>query len=217
MIALIVFARETVRQAPPRSAPRLTLAPFDAHFRRFLLVVVLFTLGNSSDAFLVLRAQELGLSVAGVIGMMLCFNLVYAAISGPAGALSDRVDRRRLIVAGWLIYALLYLGFACARSGPQAWVLMTLYGLYYGLTEGVARAYVSDLVAPENRGTAYGLFNAVVGMAAMPASLVAGLLWQGLGSWKGLGPSWVFYFGAIMAFSAAILMVVIVKPPAKSE
>jgi MFS family permease len=217
VIALLVFARETPRKDPPQSAPRLTLAPFDARFRRFLLVVVLFTLGNSSDAFLVLRAQGLGLSVAGVIGMMLCFNLVYTVVSGPAGALSDRIGRRRLIVAGWLVYALIYLGFARAGTGVQAWALMTAYGLYYGLTEGVARAYVADLVAPDDRGTAYGVFNAAVGLAALPASLVAGVLWQGLGSWTGLGPSAPFYFGALMAVSAAALLVAIVPPPAGGE
>jgi MFS family permease len=205
-----VLSRETPRTGPTRPAPRLTLAPFDARFRRFLLVMLIFTLGNSSDAFLVLRAQTLGLSVAGVIGMMLCFNLVYTAVSGPAGALSDRLGRRRLIVAGWLIYALIYLGFARASTSAHAWVLMTVYGLYYGLTEGVAKAYVADLVGPGDRGTAYGVFNAAVGLAALPASLIAGLLWQGLGAWTGFGPSAPFYFGAVMAVSAALLLVAVV-------
>ena len=212
VVALMALARETppASSASARPAPRLTLTPFDARFRRFLMVMLLFTLGNSSDAFLVLRAQNLGLSVAGIVGMMLCFNLVYTAVSGPAGALSDKVGRRRLIVAGWLVYALIYLGFARASTTAHAWVLMTLYGLYYGLTEGVAKAYVADLVPPSDRGTAYGVFNAAVGLAALPASLIAGLLWQGLGSWAGLGPAAPFYFGALMAVMAAALLVMIV-------
>jgi MFS family permease len=214
VVVLAVFAREAPHAGPPRQAPKLTLAPFDARFRRFLVVVLIFTLGNSSDAFLVLRAQQLGLSVAGVIGMMLCFNLVYTVVAGPAGSLSDRVGRRKLIVAGWLVYALIYLGFALATSTTHAWLLMTAYGLYYGLTEGVAKAYVADLVPAADRGTAYGVFNAAVGLAALPASLVAGVLWQGVGRWTGFGPSAPFYFGASLAVAAAALLVTMV--PASS-
>lgn len=216
VVVLAVLADETTHDAPTRARPRLTLAPFDARFRRFLLVVVLFTLGNSSDAFLVLRAQQLGLSVSGVIGMMLGFNVVYTIVSGPAGALSDRVGRRRLMVSGWLVYALIYLGFAVARSPADAWILMTFYGLYHGLTDGVARAFVADLVGPAERGAAYGVFNAAIGLAALPASLIAGVLWQGLGSWSGFGPSAPFLFGAVLAVAAAGLLVALVSPATES-
>ncbi len=175
-------------------------------FKAFLLIVVLFTLGNSSDAFLILRAEERGLSVIGILAMVATFNGVYALVAGPAGALSDRVGRRWLIVGGWLMYGLIYLGFALARSGWQVWLLYAIYGVYYGLTEGTAKALVADLVAPERRGVGYGIFNAVVGVMAFPASLVAGLLWQGGGGWDGLGPQAPFLFGAALALVAAALM-----------
>jgi MFS family permease len=172
----------------------------------FVFIVVLFTLGNSSDAFLILRAQERGLSVVSILAMVATFNGVYALVSGPAGALSDRVGRRRLIVGGWLMYGLIYLGFALAGSGWQVWALYAAYGVYYGMTEGTARALVADLVAPEQRGAGYGLYNAAVGVTALPASVIAGLLWQGLGGWEGLGPSAPFFFGAALALLAAGLM-----------
>jgi MFS family permease len=123
--------------------------------------------------------------------------------------LSDRIGRRRLLVAGWLIYAIIYLGFARAAAGWQAWILMTLYGVYFALTEGVAKAFVADLVPAENRGTAYGVFHMAIGLAAMPSSLIAGILWGGLGSWAGWGPSAPFYFGSVLAFIAALLLAIL--------
>ena len=172
-------------------------------FRRFIVLLVIFTLGNSSDAFLILRARTMGLSVAGVRGMMITFNLVYSALSTPAGSLSDRIGRRRLLIAGWGVYALVYLGFAAATRSWQAWALMGVYGIYYGLSEGAARAFVADLVPVVHRGTAYGTLHTAIGISVLPASLIAGLLWQGIGSWSGLGPSAPFYFGALMAVVAA--------------
>jgi MFS family permease len=208
VLVLIVGAREVPRQPGGVKLPSLTLKGFDARFRGFLLIVVLFTLGNSSDAFLVLRAQERGLSVLAVMGALLALNLTYTLVSGPAGVLSDRIGRRQIIVGGWLLYGVVYLGFALAGAGWQIWLLYAVYGVYYGVTEGVARALVADIVSPEQRGTAYGLFNAVVGVTAFPASLLAGLLWQGAGGWKGFGPSAPFLFGAGLALLAALLMVV---------
>jgi MFS family permease len=207
VIVLAVGAREA-RAARPGAAeaPRLSLAGFDARFKAFLLVTALFTLGNSSDAFLILRAKERGLTVLGVMGMLVAFNLVYTLVSGPAGALSDRVGRRRLIVAGWLAYGLIYLGFALAGAVWHVVALYVVYGVYYGLTEGVARAMVADLVPSEKRGTAYGIFNAVIGLTAFPASLIAGLIWQGVGTWAGWGPRAPFFFGATLALAAVVLL-----------
>ena len=206
VLALALLAHETPLPKERRSAPRLSLAGFDNRLKFFLLVMVLFTLGNSSDAFLILRAQSLGLPVLGVLGMMLTFNLIYAALSGPAGALSDKIGRKRLIISGWLVYGLIYLGFARATAGWQAWGLMGLYGIYYALTEGVAKAYVADVVPADKRGTAYGVFNAAIGLMTLPASVLAGLVWQGLGSWAGFGASAPFYLGAGLALLASLLM-----------
>jgi MFS family permease len=209
VIGLAVGARETPIPVERRAAraPSFSLAGFDARFKLFLIIVVLFTLGNSSDAFLILRAQAAGLPVLGVLGMMITFNAVYTLVSGPAGALSDRVGRRRLIVGGWGLYGLIYLGFARVTAGWQAWALMAVYGIYYGLTEGVAKALVADLVPAEKRGTAYGLFNAAIGVTAFPASFIAGVLWQGALGWSGFGQNAPFYFGAAMALLACALLV----------
>ena len=210
VLAVLVIALGAKEVPPPSlemKPPRLTLAGLDRRFLFFLVIMVIFTLGNSSDAFLILRAQTAGLSVSGVLGMMLTFNLTYALISTPAGALSDRVGRRRLLILGWILYALVYLGFARVSAGWHAWSLMAAYGLYYGLTEGVAKAFVADLVPSERRGTAYGVYNAAVGITAFPASLIAGILWQGVGSWAGFGPSAPFLFGAALATFAVVILV----------
>jgi MFS family permease len=207
VIVLALGVRETKRQAQRTGSP--ASGGVRSLGRRFLLfvgIMIIFTLGNSSDAFLILRAQDVGLSVSAVLGMMLTFNMVYAAVATPAGALSDRWGRRRMLLAGWLIYALTYLGFSLANAGWQAWLLMLGYGVYYGLTEGAARALVADLVPAESRGTAYGVFNAAIGLTALPASVVAGVLWQGAGAWGGWGASAPFAFGAAMAFLAAVLL-----------
>jgi MFS family permease len=175
-------------------------------FRNFILIMVLFALGNSSDAFLILRAKTTGLSVVNILVMMMVFNLIYTIISTPAGALSDKAGRKRILMIGWALYVAVYLGFARASAGWHAWALMALYGVYYGLTEGVARAFVADLVPSHLRGTAFGILHAVVGLIALPASIIAGVLWQGIGVWSGFGPGAPFLFGAGAAFLASIAL-----------
>ena len=189
-----------------RERPRISFRGLGRRFAIFMLIVGLFDLGNSSDAFLILRAQERGLSVVGVLGMLATFNAVYALISTPAGSLSDRIGRRRIIIGGWLVYALIYLGVALARTGWHVWLLYALYGVYYGLAYGTTKAMVADIVPVHLRGTAYGTYNAVLGILDFPASVIAGVLWQGIGAWPGFGPSAPFYFGAAMALAAAVLM-----------
>ncbi len=176
-------------------------------FRNYILIMALFTLGNSSDAFLILRAKTTGLSVVNILAMMMVFSLIYTIISVPAGALSDQVGRKRILMVGWALYVVVYLGFARASDGWHAWALMALYGVYYGLTEGVARAFVADLVPSHQRGTAYGILHAVIGLVALPASIIAGVLWQGIGAWSGFGPGAPFLFGAGAAFLASVALV----------
>ncbi len=213
-VFVLAFGAREIGTAGPRvsSERRLSLRGLDPPFRRFLLAVTLFTLGNSSDSFLVLRASERGLSVAGVLGMLLAFNIVYTLVSAPAGHLSDLLGRKRVIALGWLFYAVLYLGFALAREASHVVSLFVLYGVYYGLVEGVGRAFVADLVRdPGKLGSSYGLYHAAVGAAALPASLAAGILWQGIGKFAGFGPRAPFLFGAVLAL-AATLVLVTVKP-----
>jgi MFS family permease len=207
VLSLAVVARE-VAVTKTREMPRITFRGLGRRFAVFMLIVGIFDLGNSSDAFLQLRAKNLGVSVVGVIGMLILFNLVYALLSTPAGSLSDRVGRRRVIVGGWLVYAAIYLGFALAKMGWHAWVLYAIYGVYYGLAYGTTKAMVADIVPEELRGTAYGTYNAVLGILDFPASVIAGILWEGLGTWQGLGPSAPFLFGGALALIAALLMAV---------
>jgi MFS family permease len=205
VLSLAVGAKD-VSVTSERQRPAITFRGLGKPFLIFMVIVGLFDLGNSSDAFLVLRAQERGLSVVGILGMLVTFNLVYTLVSTPAGSLSDRVGRRKIITGGWLAYAAIYLGFALAQTIWHVWVLYALYGVYYGLAYGTAKAMVADLVPAELRGTAYGTYNATLGLLDFPASLIAGLLWQGVGSWQGFGASAPFFFGAAMALTAAILM-----------
>jgi MFS family permease len=164
-------------------------------------VVIIFTLGNSSDSFIILLGQNRGLTVLQIIGMLMTFNAVYAILAGPLGSLSDRIGRQKLMLAGWTIYGLVYLGFALSKTGIQIWLLYAFYGIYYALTEGVAKALVADIIPQEQRGTAYGYFNAAIGIAALPASLIAGVLWQFI------SPSAPFVFGAALSLFASFLLI----------
>jgi len=211
VLVLAFGAVEVMGSGSGAEIKRLSFKELDSRFKYFLLIVVIFTLGNSSDAFILLRGQERGLSMLQVMGMSLTFNAVYTIFAGPLGALSDKIGRRKLIVGGWLAYGLVYLGFAFSQTGWQVWALFALYGLYYAATEGTTKALVADLVPESNRGTAYGLFNAAIGITALPASLIAGFLWQGAGSWMGFGASAPFFFGAAMVLLAGVLFLRLVK------
>jgi MFS family permease len=211
VLVLALGVAEVTRPGTVGEVKRLSLKEMDPRFKYFLFVLVLFTLGNSSDAFILLRGQERGLSILQVMGMSLTFNAIYTVFAGPLGAWSDRVGRRRLMLGGWLAYGLVYLGFAFSKTGWQVWALFGLYGLYYAATEGAARALVADLVPPAQRGGAYGLYNAAIGLTVLPASLIAGLLWQGIGGWTGFGPGAPFFFGALMALLAGMLFAKLIK------
>ncbi len=178
---------------------------FDNRFKVFLVIMGVFTLGNSSDFFVILRAQNMGSPVLHIMLMLVLLNVAYAAISIPAGVLSDRLGRRRVIILGWAIYALVYLGFAVASSSWQIWGLFIGYGIYYGIVEGVARAFVADLVPEVKRGTAFGYYHGVVGLTLLPASLIAGWLWDTV------NPAAPFYLGAVIAFLAMLGLSVLIK------
>jgi MFS family permease len=213
VISLILLARDVPITSKPKSAAEAAASPAAGKRRisprlvGFFIVVALFTLGNSSDAFLVLRAQDRGLSVFHVMLALVLFNVVYTIVSTPAGLRSDKVGRGRVLVVGWLIYGVVYLGFALAGASWQIYGLYALYGVYYAMVEGTARAYVADLSSAEHRGTAYGIYNTAVGIMALPASLIAGILWQGVADWQGFGASAPFLFGSAMAIVAVMLTV----------
>jgi MFS family permease len=178
----------------PTSAPH----PLPARFWKTLIVVFVFTLGNSTDAFLLLRATELGVPIALAPVLWAVLHVVKSASSTPGGALSDRLGRAPTLVAGWLLYASVYLGFAIATDAWHAWALFALYGIFFGLTEGTERALVADLVPLERRGTAYGWFYLAIGLGMFPASLIFGAVWTSAGA-----PT-AFIMGASLALVAAI-------------
>ena len=211
VLVLLIFVHEAGRKTSSASGShggltwsRLTVG-LDTRFKVFLAIMAVFTLGNSSDFFVILRAQNLGAPLIHVVLMLVLFNVTYAAVSLPAGMLSDRLGRRRVIIVGWSIYALVYLGFAVVSDLWQVWLLFAGYGVYYGVIEGVVRAYVADLVVEEKRGTAYGLYHGVVGLTLLPASLVAGWLWGAI------SPAAPFFFGAALAFLAMLGIMVLIR------
>ncbi len=196
--------------ARPLTARPLTARPLTALPRSFwftMLPILIFTLGNSTDAFLLLRASQLGVPTALIPLVWVLLHLVKSASSTPAGALSDRVGRRPLIVAGWALYAAVYAGFSMATAPWHAWALFGAYGVVFGLTEGTEKALVADLVAAPRRGTAFGWYQATVGVAALPASIVFGAVWDAYGSPTAFG------MGATLAVVAAAVMALVVQPP----
>ena len=160
---------------------RFSFKKLDMRLKMFLLIMVVFTLGNSSDAFLILRARNIGVSATLIPLLWLTFNISYFVWSYPAGILSDRMGRRKTIFLGLLIFSGCYTAFAFNHSSSLIWVIFIIYGLYYGFTEGNLRAYVADLTASEIRATAFGIYHTVVGITLLPANILMGLLWQRFG------------------------------------
>jgi MFS family permease len=207
VLVAIFFMRESpVHKTPNSPVTKLTLRGFDSNFKRFLVVLALFTLSNSSDSFLILRARDAGVSIAMI-------PLLWAAHHGSkvlssllGGDLSDRLGRKQLIVSGWVLYAAVYAGFAFATQTVSLWILFLIYGIYFGLAEGAEKALVADLVRPEQRGTAYGLYNLAFGITVFPASFLMGMIWD----WK--GPTVAFLVSAMMGATAAVLLLIFVRP-----
>ncbi len=193
----------------PFSVPHSQLTPdalkLPTSFYIFLGITVIFSLGNSSDTFLILRAQNVGVSLLAIPLVYALFNFLYASASIPLGSLSDRIGREKVILLGWLAYALAYLGFGLAHASYQIWLLFAFYGIYYATTEGVAKAFVADLTPPEYRGRAYGIYNTVIGLVALPASILAGFLWDQY------HPATPFFFSSVMALIATALLFIYIR------
>jgi MFS family permease len=197
VLTLIAFVREVPRVLAEKKSAA-THGPLGAPFWKYLVVLLLFTLGNSTDAFLLLRAGRLGVPTWQLPLLWALLNAVKSASNAPAGALSDRLGRRPLIVAGWMCYAAVYVGFGFATDAWHAWALFAAYGLFFGATEGAEKAFVADLAPSGRRGAAYGWYNLTIGLGALPASLVFGLVWD---AW---GADAAFGMGAAFAMLAAL-------------
>ena len=206
LVAIFLMRESPVHSSSENQVKKLSLRGFDGNFKRFLLVLALFTLSNSSDSFLILRAMDAGVSVALVPLLWAAHHAMKVLSSLLGGDLSDRVGRKRLIVSGWILYAAVYAGFAYATNQASLWILFLVYGIYFGLAEGAEKALVADLVRPEQRGTAYGLYNLAFGVTVFPASFLMGTIWD----WK--GPTVAFLVSALMGATAAMLLLIFVKP-----
>jgi MFS family permease len=207
MIVLIIVVRDVAhRDAVEKAAPASVTdigGGLTKRFWAYLVVVLLFTLGNSTDAFLLLRANQLGVPIALAPILWALLNFVKSATGTYGGGLSDRLGRKPLIVAGWLLYSAVYFAFGWATAAWQAWILFAVYGIFYGATEGTEKALVADIVPRTRRGSAFGWYNLAIGLGALPASLIFGAIWDRRGA-----PS-AFVFGATLALVAAVLMAVV--------
>ena len=206
LFVIVFFVKEKPKDAGEKiETPKikLSLKEFDGNFKRFLFVIAVFTLSNSTDAFLLLRAQEAGIAVAVLPLLWMFLHLSKFIFSLIGGDLSDKLGRKSLIFSGWIVYALVYAGFAFTSQAWQAWTLFLIYGIYFGLTEGTEKALVADLVPPEKRGTAFGFYNLAFSITVFPASLLFGALWTKFGAEA------AFLISAAISICAAVLLLTV--------
>jgi MFS family permease len=203
VLTIIFFIRETraclVDQA---EKPKLGWSSFSGSYKFFILVVTLFSLGNSSDVFLILRAQDVGIQTAVIPLVYLTFNVVYSLGALPAGMLSDRIGPKPIIFLSFILFGFIYLGFALAGRPAHIWLLFIFYGIFMAMTEGVQKAFLATLIPQEFKATGFGLYNTLVGLAVLPASLIGGFLWDHI------GPQATFLYGSITATLSALLFIV---------
>ena len=207
VVVAMLFMRESqLATSTETHVNKLSLRGFDSNFKRFLLILAVFTLSNSTDSFLILRARSVGVSIKNSLLLWSAHHCIKVLSSLWGGDLSDRLGRKRLIVSGWILYAAVYAGFGFVSNQASIWILFLIYGIYFGLAEGAEKALVADLVRPEQRGTAYGLYNLAFGITVFPASLLMGIIWN----WK--GPTAAFLLSSALGTTAALLLWIFVKP-----
>jgi MFS family permease len=256
VLTIIFFVKEAASKVSDTKLFRFSLTSFDRNFKNYLLIMVLFTLGNSSDAFLLFRVEEsihksgavINIvksipfldrmitsfgdynSQARVINILFLpliwafFHIIKVAFSTPLGALSDRIGRKIVINIGWAIYAFVYISFALLSFLPSngqviaTFILFAVYALFYAFSEGAEKAFVADIVKEEQRGSAFGLFNFAIGLGALPASIIFGLLYSYFDKlFPGFGGTVAFGFGGFIAVVSMILLAVVVKEPGKTK
>ena len=212
VLLIIFFITEKKKAvASHTDRPKMTFRHFDWRFKFFVIIAGLFALGNSSDVFLILRAQQVGMSAVMIPLLYLLFNLVYSLSSIPAGMAADRFGKKRVILSGFVLFAFLYYGFGAASDTKVIWVLFGLYGLFMGLTEGIQKAFLATIIPQDFKATAFGVYNTAVGIAMFPASLIGGWLWDHV------SPSATFYFGAITATTSAILFIMFIIKVSRND
>ncbi|MDQ2746953.1 MAG: MFS transporter [Acidobacteriota bacterium] len=206
LFVIVFFVKESQKEIETEIKQpkiKLSLKEFDGNFKRLLIIVALFTLSNSTDAFLLLRAEQSGIAPAVLPLLWMFLHLSKFFSSLIFGDLSDKVSRKNLIFAGWILYALVYAGFAFVDAAWQTWALFLVYGVYFGLTEGVEKALVADLVPKEKRGTAFGFYNLAFSITVLPASIIFGALWTQFGATA------AFLTSAVISVGAAFLLLTV--------
>ena len=212
VLLIILFITEKKKAVSPHAdRPKLTLKHFNWRFKFFVTIAALFAAGNSSDVFLILRAQQVGVSTLMIPIVYLLFNLIYSLSSIPAGMAADKFGKKRVILLGFVLFAALYYGFAVAGSVRAIWILFGLYGLFMGLTEGIQKAFLATIIPPDFKATAFGVYNTAVGLAMFPASLIGGWLWDHV------SPSATFYFGATTAAVSSVMFMVFIAVVRRNE
>lgn len=205
VLVIMAFIKEKKRSKIAQAErPKLTLKDFDWKIKFFIVIATLFALGNSSDAFLILRAEQVGIPMVMIPAVYLMFNLIYSLSAIPAGIAADKFGKKRIILLGFVLFAFLYYGFALAKSSAAIWGLFALYGIFMGLTEGIQKAFLATIIPPDFKATAFGVYATAVGLATLPASLIGGLLWDYV------SPAATFYFGAATATLSAILFIALI-------
>ena len=199
VLLIIFFITEKAHKREATAIPKLTIKDFNGNFRFYILVIFIFSIGNSSDAFLILRAENVGVPKEFIPIIYLIFNLVYSLSSTPLGMLADKIGMKRMILFSFLFYAGIYAGLAFVANQYQILGLFILYGLFKGMSEGTQRAYLASLAPPERKATAFGIYHMAVGFALLPASIIAGALWDKI------GPEATFLYGTVTASLAFIL------------
>ena len=215
-VGLLAFVKERRREPEKEkdvatAVKRVDLSGASPVFWMFIAISLLFALGNSSDTFLILRAKDLGLSLSIVILMYVLYNTSYSLLSYPAGVVADRIGKRRLVTGGFFVYGLVYMGFALVGAGSAVWPLFLTYGVYMAFTDGQARAMVAELSPEERRGTFLGLYHTGIGLMAVAASVIAGLMWDLIGK-----PA-PFWLGASTGLTAAALMLALPRTQPQPE
>jgi MFS family permease len=190
VLVILFFIKERRVDRRGVGRPRFAISHFDWRVKYFLLITAIFAIGNSSDVFLILKAEQVGIQTAAIPAVYLMFNLIYSVSGIPAGIAADKFGRRRLILSGFLLFFLVYLGFANAGRAGHIWILFALYGVYMGITEGVQKAYLASMIPTDFKATGFGVYSMAIGLATLPASVLAGWLWDHV------SPAAPFYLGA---------------------
>ncbi len=213
VLVIVIFVKE-IKKCKDTLPKNIRWSDFPTSYYLFLGIAFIFTLGNSTDALLLVKANDIGIKAMYIPLVYLVFNAVSVIFAVPAGILSDKYGRKKLIVFGYLLYSVIYFGFGRTTDKATIILLFALYGLYSAATDGVQKALVSDLIDQNKRGTGLGIYNSLIGITLLPASIIAGVLYDKVDNGA------PFYFGAAMALFAAILMLGVFRkkvlpPPGK--